>query len=148
MEDEERAEYERLATFMGQVYTNPEAFPVMGESATKIRSIVRKAKGAAQPQSRRNKRKARQEQRQSRQKFLRQHRREFAQAYNEAREKMEAEMREAEEVMRAAEERIATQPKFQIKNVNGQVVLTDVPAEAILNAEGEPAFPQIILPGA
>jgi hypothetical protein len=44
--------------------------------------------------------------------------------------------------------RIANQPKFQIKDVSGRVIVSDVPAEAILREDGEPAFPQIIVPGA
>ena len=143
MEPEETAEFERLSVFLGQVATNPAAFPLTGKNATKIRSIVRRAKGPAQPQGRKPKRHARLEQRQSRQKFLRLNRRELAEQYNEARQRMEDEMREAEEMIRATEARIASQPKFSIKDADGNVVLRDIPAEAILRA-----FPQIIVPGA
>jgi hypothetical protein len=145
--EEERADYERLAVFFGQVSVSPGSFPLPPEMATRIRKVVRRAKGAAQP-PRKPKRHARLEARQGRQKFLRKNRRELAAQYNEARQKMEDEMREAEELIRAAEERIATQPKFSIKDVHGQVVLRDIPAEAILREDGEPAFPQIIVPGA
>jgi hypothetical protein len=147
MEDEERAEFERLSVFLGQVATSPEAFPLTGENATRIRKVVRRVKGAAQPAPK-PKRHRRLEQRQSRQKFLRANRQEFARQYNEARQKMEDEMREAEEHMRATEERIAKQPKFSIKDSAGNIALSDIPAEAILREDGEPAFPTIIVPGA
>lgn len=145
--EEERADFERLAVFLGQVATSPEAFPLQGKNATRIRSVVRRAKGPAQPR-RKPKRHARLEKRQGRQKFLRENRRELAAQYNEARAKVEADMREAEEFLAAAQERIAKQPKFSIKDVHGKVVLSDIPAEAILREDGEPAFPQIIVPGA
>jgi hypothetical protein len=147
MTDEERVDFERLAVFMGQVAASPDAFPVTGKNAARIRSIVRRTKGPSQT-PRKPKRHARLEQRQSRQKFLRKHRRELAEQYNVARQQMEDEMREADELIRAAEERIASQPKFSIKDVQGNVVLHDIPAEAILREDGEPAFPQIIVPGA
>lgn len=146
--EEERDEFQRLAVFLGQVATSPEAFPPQGKNATRIRGIVRRAKGPAQPQSRKNKRKERQERRQGAAKRRRQERREFTAAYNEALAKVEADMREAEEAQRALEERIAKQPKFTIKAVDGRVILTDIPAEAILREDGEPAFPTIIVPGA
>lgn len=144
--DEERTEFERLAVFLGQVAASPESFPVTGKNATKIRSIVRRVKGPAQP-PRKPKRHARLEKRQGRQKFLRENRRELVEEFNRIRELHEQEAREAEEAIRQAEERIAKQPKFQIKDVNGNVVVRDVPAEAILREDGEPAFPQIIVPG-
>lgn len=147
MEDEERADFERLAVFLGQVAQSPGSFPVSGKNAARIRSIVRRAKGPAQP-ARKPKRHARLEQRQHRAKFLRTNRRELAEQYNAAVATFEADRIEAEEFMRAAEERIAGQPKFAVKDMAGNIVLADIPAEAILNAEGEPAFPQIILPGA
>lgn len=145
--DEERTEFERLAVFLGQVAASPELFPPTGKNANRIRSIVRRVKGPAQP-PRKPKRHARLEKRQGRQKFLRQHRRELAAEYNSAREKFELERAEMEEMIRATEERIAKQPKFQIKDVQGNVVVRDIPAEAILREDGEPAFPQIIVPGA
>ncbi len=146
MTDEERADYERLAVFLGQVATNPEAFPVTGKNAAKIRGIIRKANGPAQP-TRKPKRHARLEKRQSRQKFLRKNRRELAVQYNEAVAKVESDRAEMEQIQAEIEARIATQPKFQIKDVNGRIIVADVPAEAILRADGEPAFPQIIVPG-
>lgn len=145
--DEERADFERLAVFLGQVAASPESFPLTGKNASRIRSVIRRAKGPAQP-PRKSKRHARLEKRQGRQKFLRENRRELAAQYNAARQQMEDEMREAEEHIRATEERIAKQPKFSIKDANGNIALSDIPAEAILREDGEPAFPQIIVPGA
>ncbi len=146
MEDEERADFERLSVFFGQVATNPEAFPLTGKNATRIRKVVRRVKGPAQA-PRKPKRHARLEQRQHRQKFLRKNRAELAAQYNEARQKMEDEMREADELLRATEERIANQPKFQVKDITGKIIVRDIPAEALLREDGEPAFPTIILPG-
>jgi len=103
-------------------------------------------KGPAQP-PRKPKRHARLEQRQSRQKFLREQRRELVAEFNRIRELHEQERLEAEEYLAAAEERIAKQPKFTIKDAQGNVVLQEIPAEAILREDGEPAFPQIIVPG-
>lgn len=140
--DEERADFERLAVIFGQVATHPEQFKPTGRLAARIKKVGRRVQGPAQPQSHRNKRKARQERRQRYHKWRRRERKALAEMHNRAMEQYERERQEMEAFYRAVEERIASQPKFQIKDIHGNIVLSDIPAEAILNAEGEPAFPQ------
>lgn len=125
MTDEERADYERLAVFLGHVAQNPSEFPVTGKMATSVRKAVRRIAGPAQPQSRRRKRS------QGQQKRDRKARRELVAAYNEAVARMEAERQEAEEAHRELLERIEPQPKYRVVSAGGEVILDGVPAEFI-----------------
>ncbi len=84
--------------FLDNVIANPSAFPVTGAMANSIKARLRKLSGPAQPQSRRNRRKARQERRMRTAKARRQERRELAAAYNEAAARVWADMEEAERV--------------------------------------------------
>lgn len=147
MEDEEEADFKRLAVFLGQVATHPESFRPQGKNATRVRSLVRKAKGAAQPQSRRNKRKARQEKRQGYAKWRRREQKALAEKFNAAREIYEQEAREAEEYHAEQIARLEKQPKYKVVSMDGRVIVDEIPAEFILKQDDEPAFPQLIVVG-
>lgn len=94
-EPDRAAEVYVLESFLDTVTEHPESFPVTGKMATSIKHRLRLLKGPAQPQSRRNKRKARQERRMSTAKRRRREKRELAAAYNEAQERLMAEVEEA-----------------------------------------------------
>lgn len=132
MSDEERADYARLAVFFGKVAQHPGAFPPTGKRATAVRQIVRRAKGSAQPQSRRNKRKARQEKRMSNSKRRRAERQEFTKLYNEALEKFEAERAEMEAAELELIEKFKDEPRVMVLRADGVPILTDVPASMVV----------------
>lgn len=144
-------EFKRLEMFLTAVMLNPEAFPATGRLAKTVKTLTRRAKGPAQPQSRRNRRKARQEQRQSFAKRRRQERKALAAAYNEARERTEAEMSEAEAAFQELRARIEAEPKFDIIGPNGEPILAGVPESFIRPVEVEqpevPAPPQLYVAG-
>lgn len=131
MTDEERADYERLAVFYGAAAVEPERFPLSPRQASRIKSVIRKAKGPAQPKSRRNKRKARQERRQSFRKRERAQRKEFAAQYNEAREALEKERQEMEEAFVEMQARYEAEPKFDVYSGDGQLIMSGIPESAI-----------------
>lgn len=146
-EDDERADFERLAVFLGQVATNPGQFRPQGKLAKSVRRVTRRVAGQAQPQSRRNRRKARQERRQGYAKRRRQERRALAERFNAAREVYEAERKEMEEIAAEQAARWERQAKYRIVTPDGDVYLDEIPAELIQTAEGEPAFKQLIVVG-
>lgn len=152
MTDEERADYERLAVFFGTAAIEPYKFPLSGRQAARIKSVIRKAKGPAQPQSRRNKRKARQARRIGFAKQRRKDNREFKDAYNEAMAKLRAEEAEAEQAHEEIAARTANEPKFDIVDGAGQLIMSDVPASALKPqlprpvANDGPTTPGIVLP--
>lgn len=88
---------QQLSMFFAAVADSPERFPVRAQSA-KLKKLARhlRPKGPAQPQSRRNKRKARQEQRTSFHKKRRKERQTIAEEFNRAVALIEAERREIE----------------------------------------------------
>lgn len=137
MTDEERADFSRLAMFFGYVAANPSQFPPAGEMAQTVKTIVRRAKGASQPQSGRNKRKARQERRQSFSKRRRQERKVFVEAYNVARERYEQDVKELEEVQREQIERWENEPKFDVLRADGQLIMAGVPRSMIVPSTSE-----------
>jgi hypothetical protein len=91
----------RLAMFFAGVAESPEAFPITGRMAGKVKAIVRQAKGPAQPQSRSKRAKKRT---QGQQKRDRQARREGVAEFNVARERYEQDVKDMEE---AHAERVA-----------------------------------------
>lgn len=150
--EEEEADYKRLAVAFGQVAANPSAFPVTGKMAPTIRRLTRAARraaspGVAQPQSRRNKRKARQEKRQGYAKWRRRERRALVEQFNRARELYEAEAREAEALWAKEQERLDKQQKFNVIGPDGKILVAEVPAEKIVRLDGEPAFPKLVVVG-
>jgi hypothetical protein len=148
MTDEEEADFKRLAVFLGQVATNPAQFKPQGKNALRVRSIVRSMRGAAQPQSRKNKRKIRQHNRQGYAKWRRRERKRLVEEFNRARELYEQDAREAAEYWAEVEERVAKQTQYDVVTLDGQTVLAGIPAEFIrLTESGEPAFPQLIVVG-
>lgn len=156
MTDEERTEYERLAVFFGHAATNPSAFAPTGQQAQTVKTLVRRAKGPAQTQSRRNRRKARQERRTSWRKRERAHRRETAEQFNAAMESLQRDMAEAEAAAQEAQARYESEAKFDILGPDGRtVMLHGVPESAIRKMTNLDALPmsepakaaKIILPG-
>jgi hypothetical protein len=156
MTDEERTEYERLAVFWGHAVTNPSAFSPTGEMAQRVKTIVRRAKGPAQPPSRRNKRKARQEQRRAFQKLRRKQRREFNEQYNSAMEQLRSDAEEAERNAQELAAKYEAEPKFEIRDGYGNLIMQGIPKSAIvpMTPDGDVSdvspssdTPHIILPG-
>jgi hypothetical protein len=142
--DEEKTSYEQLAVFMGQVAIKPEAFPVTGRVAAKLKAHARKIKGEAQPPSRKNKRKERQERRMRTHKARRVQRRETAEAYNQARTVMEAELAEMNAIHDERMAQIETEPKFTVTDIMGNVVIDNVPESMIVAKPPENVFEQYV----
>lgn len=136
MTEEERSQYERLAVFFGTAAVDPSRFPLSPRQASRIKSVVKKARGPAQPQSRRNKRKARQERRIAFAKQRRKDRREFAAAYNEAMRKMAEEQEEMEKAYAEVQARIEAEPKFAVYDGVGNLIMSGIPESAIRPMEG------------
>ena len=151
MTDEERAEFERLAVFFGQVASEPGKFPVTGAMARRVQSIVRAARGPAKPSSRRNRRKERQERRQGAAKRRRRERAQTVAAYNEARERVAAEVAELEALQAEQLAKLEAEPKFDVVNMHGQTVLAGIPESMIVpqpaELTDEPERGQLLLPG-
>lgn len=153
--EEERHDYERLAVFFGTAAAEPARFPLSGRQASRIKSVVRKAKGPAQPLSRRNKRKARQEKRQGFHKRRRKDLKQFREQYNEAMAQLRKEQEEAEAAYLEIQERVAAEPKFDIVDGQGKLIMAGVPQSAIIlqGSAGEEtddvrrAKSAVILPG-
>lgn len=139
----------RLSMLLQDAAEQPAKYTPTGKTAATVRTIVRRAKGTAQPQSRKNKRKARQEERQRTSKVRRHYRKQIAQAWNESREKLEAEKQAAAEKREQDKARWATQPKFKVVLEDGTEVLGEIPAEFVVNEEtGENLALKVIVPGA
>lgn len=126
----------------------PAKFPLTGAKATSLARKVRLgAKGPAQPQSRRNKRKARQEKRQGWAKTRRKHRKEMVENYNQAVATMAAEREEMEAAYAEQQAKLADQPKFDVFALDGTRIIGDVPESMIRPAEAPEAdTPEIVLP--
>lgn len=122
---------------MDTVAEHPNHFPVRREYARMIKSKLRAAKGPAQPQPGRNKRKARQAQRRAFQKLRRENRRELVAAFNAQREQMEAQRAEQEAQAEQRRAEIATEPTFDITDLMGNVILAGVPKSMIKAQEVE-----------
>lgn len=151
MTDEERQQYERLAVFYGTAAVDPSRFPLSPKQAARLKSIVRKPKGTAQTPSRRNRRKVRQERRQSFAKKRRKQNREFREQYNEAMAQLRKDAEEAEQAQAEILARIEAEPKFNIVDGAGNLIMAGVPESAIVHAGEEEALERmaskIILPG-
>lgn len=135
--DEERDGFTKLAGFFGLVAERPTAFAPKGAMARSVKSIVRRAKGAAQPVSQTKARKAKRSQGQ--QKRDRQAARELRAHFNAAREKYEAERAEMEAMDRELEERFANEPRVQVVDVNGRILMSEIPASMVVPMVDEPA---------
>jgi hypothetical protein len=148
-EDEaaEEAQLERVQLLLADAAAHPEKYPPTGKSAATVRTVVRRAKGAAQPKPL-NKRKQRQEKRTRTHKERRKYRRQIAESYNRSVAIYEAEAKEAEEYQAELAARVESQPKFRVVGADGQPVISGIPAEFIVNEETEEnLLPKIILPG-
>lgn len=138
LSEDERAQYEKLATFFGIVAQRPTQFAPTGQNASTVKSIVKRAKGPAQPQTRRNARKARQLRRRAHQKLMRKQRREVAEQWNAAVEQYEQERAEAEAQAQELVERLDAEPKLMLTDAFGNVVMTDIPESLVKPMPVEP----------
>lgn len=149
MEDDERADFERLAQFLGIVATSPEQFRPTGKNAARVRSIVKRAKGRAQTPSLRKKRSGRHQRRRAARMHERRNR-EAVEQFNAAQAAYAKDQEELEQYLAEIEERQKDQPKYTIKDTAGRVILEGVPAEAIFYEDGESLYkppPKLIVPG-
>jgi len=136
LEDEERTAFEQLQVFLTSVFTSPRAFPVTGRMAIpKKKSVAEKLHLKGTSESTRNKRKARQAKRQGGHKRRRLEQRKMAANYNQARTVMEAELQEIQEIQEQRQAEIALEPKFDITDIMGNVVIAGVPESMIRPAE-------------
>jgi hypothetical protein len=126
--------------FFGTAAVDPARFPLSPRQAARLKSIVKRAKGPVQPQSRRNKRKARQERRQSFHKRRRQERKQFTEQYNAAYAEMLKEQEEMEKAYAEIQARVANETKFDIVDGQGNLIMAGVPQSAIVmqDAAGDP----------
>lgn len=154
MTEEETEDYQRLSVYFTAVAGSPAHFAPSGEMAKSVKRIMRRAKGPAKPQSRRNKRKERQAARQGGAKRRRAERREAAEQYNAALAEVMEQQAKAEAEQAELMARLEAEPKFQIVNAAGQVMFDGIPESMIRPVEApvrvEPRSfekPQIILPG-
>lgn len=129
MTDEERADYERLAVFFGLVATNPSHFAPTGEMARTVKSIIRRAKGPAQPQSQSKRRLKRS---QGKQKRDRAAKRLAVEQYNEAFAAYEKDRLDFEEYERELVERFKDEPRVQVLRADGVVIMSDIPASMVV----------------
>lgn len=132
--DEERDQFTRLAGFFGLLAEHPSQFPPKGAMVSTVKRITRRAKGAAQPQSR-STRKAKRSQ--GRQKRDRAARREQVAQYNASLAAYEKDMRDAEEAHRELEEQLSSEPRVQVIDVNGRVIMSEIPASMVVPMDEE-----------
>jgi hypothetical protein len=144
------ADLQRLAVFFGAVAAEPSRFPLTGQFAEALKRGARKAKGPAQTKSRRNARKARQETRIGFAKRRRAERRDLVAQHNAVQEAMQAERQEMEEAYAELRARLEAEPKVNITDAAGNVILAGVPQSMVQPVEPDhvsEATPQIIMPG-
>jgi len=125
---------------MALVAEEPRRFPVVGRMAATLKKSAKGVKGPAQPPSGKNKRKARQEQRISFHKRRRKERRETAEDedYNRARATMERDMEEARQIQEERQAQIENEPKFDITDIMGNVILAGVPLSMVRAQDDQP----------
>lgn len=136
LEEHEKTSLQELAVFMAMVAQHPGSFPITGRMAKSVKTRLRQLRGPAQPASARNKRKARQEKRQGFAKRRRKQRRELAEQYNQARQIMEQEMEEARQIQEERQAQLEAEPKFNITDIMGNVLVANVPASMVVPVPG------------
>jgi hypothetical protein len=147
------ADLQRLAVFFGAVAAEPGRFPLTGQFAEALKRGARKAKGPAQTKSRRNARKERQEKRIGFAKRRRAERRALVAQHNAVQEAMEAERQEMEEAYAELRARLDAEPKVNITDAAGNVILAGVPQSMVQPVDAYPPEAQgpnptsIIMPG-
>jgi hypothetical protein len=119
----------------------PSKFPITGKKAASLARALRLGKGPAQPQSRKNKRKARQEARQGWSKKRRKLRAANAKAYNEAVAIQEAEMAEMEAAYAEQQAKLEKEPKFDVFAMDGTRILSGIPESMVRPVEDAPVDP-------
>jgi hypothetical protein len=118
--------------FFAMVASEPNRFPLRESLARSLKKKVRAAKGAAQPQSR-SKRKAKRSQGQ--QKRDRVARREAVAQHNAALAAYEKERAEQEALIEYRRQQIQSEPKFNVTDIAGNVILEGVPASMVVAQE-------------
>lgn len=116
-----------------------------------VRSIVKAAKGPAQMPSRRKSRADRHQRRKAERAFFRRNRK-MIEGYNAAMATQREEEAEYAAMLAEVEERVKDQPRFTITDGFGHTIMAGVPAEFVLNEEGEAPLtlgtkPRLIVPG-
>jgi hypothetical protein len=139
------ADLQRLAVFFGAVAAEPSRFPLTGQFAEALKRGARKAKGPAQPKSRRNARKARQETRIGFAKRRRAERRDLVAQHNAVQEAMQAERQEMEDAYAELRARLEAEPKVNITDAAGNVILAGVPQSMIVPVGRTPEEDQALL---
>ena len=140
LDEDELTNMQRLAMFFGVVAEQPHRFPVTGRMAIPLKKAKREAREAAKEvhgtnRSVRNKRKARQESRMGAAKRRRRERREFVENFNRAREITEREVAEMQELQEQRQREIENEPKFNVTDIMGNVLLEGVPQSMIVAAD-------------
>jgi hypothetical protein len=149
LEEEEREALKQLAVFMAAAADDPSRFPVTGKMAKTIKAKARGVKGPAQPQSLRNKRKVRQAARRAYAIARRKNRASIVAAFNAAQEQAEAEKKAMVEAQSAMIAKLEAEPKFNVTDAHGNVILSGVPESMIAAVEetGDHELTKIIMPG-
>lgn len=137
LEDVERESLAQLATFMTMVATEPGRFPLTGKLAKSLRSKSKALKGPATTASPTNKRKQRQEKRRAFHKLRRQNRREEVATFNARREAYEEQIEQQERDQAELVARLAAEPKFNVTDAKGTVIISGVPQSMIVAQEPE-----------
>jgi hypothetical protein len=142
----------QLSVFFGLVAANPERFPVSGRLAKALKTAKRSAlKGPAQPQSRRNKRKARQEKRRSFHKRRRKEQAETVAAHNAAQEALERDLAEMEETYQEQMARLtelSEKNNLTVEELRELLSLSGAPPAIMAAVEKLDSKPRLIVPGA
>jgi len=149
LEDTEKTDLERLATFMAIVATEPGKFPLEGRMAQTLKTARRtktpNPNAGNTGASTRNKRKDRQERRARTHIVRRLKRREFVKEYNRARIVAETEIAELTAIQEARQKQIESEPKFDLLDTMGTVIMSDIPQSMIRPVEEELTHDQRVL---
>lgn len=130
------AQIGRLSMLFQDMSENPAKYTPTGEMARTVRSIVKRAKGRPQIPSLRKKRADRHQRRRMERRYFRRNR-EYIEQYNRAVEITEAERAEAEANAAELAKRIEGQPTYTVTDGYGNVLMSGIPAEFVLDADGK-----------
>lgn len=136
--DDELTEYKRLAVFMTAVASEPAKFPVRESLARSIKSKVRATRGPAQKQSRRKVRS------QSQQKRDRVQRRREVAEHNQATAAYEKDRIDHEAFITERTMQTENEPKFNITDIAGNVILAGVPESMVVRTPTEETTPEAV----
>jgi hypothetical protein len=155
--DEELTEYKRLAMFLTAVASEPGKFPVRESLARSIKKKTRSARGVLKndgtPKGQRSPKRLTKRSQGQQKRDRAQRRREVAE-FNQAREAYEKDRIDHEAYIAERQAQIALEPKFDITDIAGNVILAGVPesmVKAVDDARESEALreyaPDIYVPG-